>query len=40
MRKEADYEHRHEIKAHNCHFWIKEAEDIIKLFDQSEEENI
>lgn len=39
-RKEADYEHRHEVKAHNCHFWIKEAEDIIKLFDHAHETNV
>lgn len=32
-RREADYQHRIEIKAHNCQFCINEAEEIIKLFD-------
>lgn len=32
-RKDADYKHRIEIKAHNCQFCINEAEEIIKLFD-------
>lgn len=32
-RKEADYLHRIEIKAHNCQFCVNEAEEIIKLFD-------
>ncbi len=32
-RKEADYKHKTEIKAHNCQFCINEAEEIIKLFD-------
>ena len=32
-RKDADYKHKTEIKAHNCQFCINEAEEIIKLFD-------
>ncbi len=32
-RKQADYEHRTEIRAHNCEHCINQAEEIIKLFD-------
>lgn len=32
-RKEADYDHRFEIRQHNSEFSINEAQDIIKLFD-------
>jgi len=34
-RKEADYNHRNEIKGHNCQFCINEAEEIIKLFNSN-----
>lgn len=32
-RRDADYKHKIEIKAHNCQFCVSEAEEIIKLYD-------
>ena len=34
-RKEADYDHRTEIKQHACQHWINEAEEIIKIFEEA-----
>ncbi len=34
-RKEADYDYRIEVKQHSCSYCISEAEEIIKLFEQS-----
>lgn len=36
-RKEADYNHIKEVKNHNCQHYINEAEEIIRLFDNSED---
>lgn len=38
-RKDADYKHNEEIKQHNCQFCINEAQDIIKAFDEPEEDD-
>lgn len=32
-RKDADYNHRSQIKGHNCEFCINEAKEVIRLFD-------
>lgn len=37
-RKDADYKHHEEIKQHNCKYCINEAEDIVKLFDDPDED--
>lgn len=33
-RKTADYNHNEQVKSHNCVYCVREAEELVKLFDQ------
>lgn len=37
-RKDADYKYNSEIKQHACQFCVNEAEEILKIFSQAEDE--
>ncbi len=35
-RKDADYKHDDQVKQHNCRYCLNEAEELVKLFDESD----